>query len=69
MRIAAAVTLICALLGAACSSGDEQAARQAPTGDHVWKDQVGALDEAKAAEQAVKDAAAKQAEAVREQSE
>ena len=63
------IVLLAVLLTAACSPGDEQAGKPAASGDHVWKDQVGAMDKAKAAEQAVMDAAAKQADAIRDQSE
>ena len=61
--------LISGLLLAACSSGEDQAGKASPAGEHVWKEQTGALDKAKAVEQTVMDAAAKQAEAVRKQSE
>jgi hypothetical protein len=61
-------TCLAFLLIAGCSSGDDQGGGQAG-GDHVWKEQVDTMDKARATEQAVMDAAAKQAEAVEQQSE
>lgn len=51
-----------------CSAGDDQSAGQA-RGDHVWQEQVDTMDKARATEQAVMDAAAKQAEGIRQQTE
>jgi hypothetical protein len=69
MKIEALVsTCLAFLLVAGCSSGDEQTPARTD-GDHVWKEQVDTMDKARAAEQAVMDAAAKQAEAIEQQTE
>jgi hypothetical protein len=62
-------TTVMFLLLAACSSGDDQSGKPASRVDHVWKEQVGTMDKARATEDTVMDAAAKQAEAVQEQTE
>jgi len=64
---AIAIAIILLLHG--CSSGDNQAASAPKSGDHVWKEQVSTMDKARDSEKAMLDAAAKQAEAVQEQTE
>jgi len=61
------LALAMSLLLPACSGGDEPAATG--KGDHVWKEQVGTMDKAKDAEKAVMDAAARQSEAIQQQTE
>ncbi|HEY7840361.1 MAG TPA: hypothetical protein VIC61_02225 [Gammaproteobacteria bacterium] len=68
MKIKEAAAWLAILLITGCSSGNDQASGQAG-GDHVWKEQVETMDKAKAVEKTVMDAAAKQAEAVEQQSE
>lgn len=51
-----------------CSSGDDQGGSQAG-GNHAWTEQVGTIDKARATEQTVMEAAAKQAEVIRQQTE
>jgi hypothetical protein len=68
MRIAKIALLVPAfLLLAGCSPGGEGGGQA--SGEHVWKEQVGTMDKAKDAEQAMLDAAAKQAEAVQKETE
>ena len=53
---------------AACSGGDEEsAAKAAPTGDHVFKEQQAALEKAKEAEKIIQQAAEDQAQSIEEQ--
>jgi hypothetical protein len=68
MKLKGIAVCLAVLLITSCSPGDDQASGQAG-GDHVWKEQVATMDKAKAVEKTVMDAAAKQAEAVEQQSE
>jgi hypothetical protein len=61
-------TCLALLMTTGCSSEEGQSGGQAG-GDHVWKEQTDTMDKARATEQAVMDAAAKQAEAIQQQTE
>lgn len=51
---------ILAVILAGCSEGQDTAAEEHPRDEHVWQDQVQALEKAKSVEKTIQDASSRQ---------